>query len=286
MISETIDININHVSETALLMVLCHSLDARSNNSILDDQSSINVLRILQHNIGDSRSRIHKIINKEKIDKFLASYICFRARHYDQEIRDYISMFPDATIVNIGCGLDQRFDRIDNGKIEFYDIDFPDIINIKKHFSTETDRYHQISKSVFDFSWMGRIESDHVLFIAEGVFMYCDESDIRRLFLEITNRFPDSEMHCEMYNSRWLKNPIAKVSEFQKRLQYGIGENANFKFGIRNGSDLEKWHAGIQCIGEWSVVDTADPRLGPLRYLRHSDLFRKLFWTVHYQFLQ
>ena len=283
MTSEAINININHVSETALLMVLCHALDAQSQNSVLNDKSSIKVLSALQENIGNSRSKIHKILRKQKIDKVLASYICFRARHYDQEIRDYISLYPNATIVNIGCGLDQRFDRIDNGKIEFFDIDFPDIINIKKQFVNETDRYHQISKSVFDFSWMKRIQSKQILFLAEGVFMYCTEKDIKLLFLEIIERFPGSEMHCEMYNSRWLNNPIAKISQMQQRWLYGMGEGAAFKFGIRKGSDLETWHPSIQSLSEWSVIDTGD-RLGPLRFLRYSDLFRKLFWTVHYQF--
>lgn len=285
MTAEKIDIKINDVSETALLMVLCHALDTRSKNPVLNDKSANKVLCVLQESIGSSNSKMHRIVKKEKIDKGLASYICFRARHYDQQVRNHINLYPDATIVNIGCGLDHRFERIDNGEIQFFDIDFPDIINIKKQFVAETDRYHHISQSVFDFSWMDRIQSEHVLFLAEGVFMYCKEEDVRKLFIEIINRFPGSEMHCEMYNSRWLNNTIAKISEFQQRWLYGMGKDAAFKFGIRHGSDLEAWHSNIQCLGEWSVIDTGDRRLGPLRFLRHHDLFRKLFWSVHYQFL-
>jgi len=37
-------------------------------------------------------------------------------------------------IVNIGCGLDSRFLRIDNGSVIFYDLDLPELIDLKKRF--------------------------------------------------------------------------------------------------------------------------------------------------------
>ena len=53
-----------------------------------------------------------------------------------------LKKYPKATIINIGCGLDNRFERVDNGQIDFFDLDLPDIIEIKKQLFNETTRYH------------------------------------------------------------------------------------------------------------------------------------------------
>ncbi len=69
--------------------------------------------------------------------------------------------FPDGVIVNIGCGLDSRFLRIDTGKGIFYDLDLPEIIEIKKDFFDETSRYHLIASSVLDYGWMEIVRAAH-----------------------------------------------------------------------------------------------------------------------------
>ena len=38
--------------------------------------------------------------------------------------------------------------------MRFYDLDLPDVIEIKRRFFEETDRYHFIPSSVLDYDWM------------------------------------------------------------------------------------------------------------------------------------
>lgn len=121
---------------------------------------------------------------------------------------------PDATIVNLGCGLDNRFQRIDNGEIAFYDLDLPDIIEIKKQIHKETERYRFISQSVFDYTWMNAIKGNDFILLAEGVFMYCQEEDVKSLFLKLQEKFPGSVMVCEVVNSFWLKGWNKKIVNF------------------------------------------------------------------------
>jgi len=61
---------------------------------------------------------------------------------------------PDGVVVNIGCGLDSRFSRIDNGRVCFHDLDLPDVSGIKRRFFEENDRYQFIASSVLDYDWM------------------------------------------------------------------------------------------------------------------------------------
>jgi hypothetical protein len=57
---------------------------------------------------------------------------------------EFIEKHPEATIVNIGCGLDTTFSRIDNGKIQFYELDLPDVIALRKNLRFEHDLRHEL----------------------------------------------------------------------------------------------------------------------------------------------
>ena len=68
-----------------------------------------------------------------------------------------------------------------------------EVLNGLQRYFEEGDRYHFIASSVFDFEWMDRLETHGegpFLFLAEGVFMYLEEADLRRLVLELQRHLP------------------------------------------------------------------------------------------------
>lgn len=70
-------------------------------------------------------------------------------REIDRYARDFLSRHPEAAVVHIGCGLDSRFERVDNGKVEWYDLDLPDVIELRRKFiGDEGERYHLLDCSV------------------------------------------------------------------------------------------------------------------------------------------
>jgi O-methyltransferase involved in polyketide biosynthesis len=61
----------------------------------------------------------------------------------DRYAQDLLRRHTDAVVVHIGCGLDSRFERVDNGHVEWYDLDMPEIIELRrKRISVEGERYH------------------------------------------------------------------------------------------------------------------------------------------------
>jgi len=57
-------------------------------------------------------------------------------------------------VVHIGCGLDSRFDRVDNGQVEWYDLDIPEVIELRrKLFGDEGERHHLLGCSVLEDAW-------------------------------------------------------------------------------------------------------------------------------------
>ncbi len=275
--------DVRDVAETAFLTLYCHSIDAKSKEPILNDKSSIKTVQYLNTELSKSGKLLHKRFVAGKITDKLVVHTAIRAKKYDQYVLDFIRKYPTATVVNIGCGLDNRFERVNNGKIEFYDLDLPDIIDIKKHLFNETPHYHYISQSVFDFSWMEKIKKNDILFLAEGVFMYCQEADVKSLFLKLQNAFPGSEMVCEVFNSIWLKGWLKKIMAFKMQKEFHLGKEASFHCGIRTSGEIETWNTGLKLLDDWSYFDSNEKKLGMLKLLGKIELFRKTQWTVHYQ---
>lgn len=174
--------------------------------------------------------------------------------------------------------------RIDNGRVTFCDIDFPDIIALKKDFFTETDRYHFIAASVMDFAWMETVRKNRgpFLFMAEGVFMYLSKDDIRSLVPAIQKTFPGSELVCEVVNTIWLTPLLQPILSYKLQREAHMGKDAMFRSGLRDSREMEGWHPGIRFLDEWSYFDSDEKKLGWLRLLRHIPLIRKTQWTVHY----
>ena len=142
------------------------------------------------------------------------SYL-IRARTFDDSIKEYIKKYPEATIINLGAGLDTTFSRVDNGKITWYDLDLPDAIDFRKKLIPETSRSECIAKSAFDVSWFDDLEYEEekgIYFIAGGIFYYFEESEIRRLVSSMAERFPDGGLIFDAVSKvgLWFANRMVK----------------------------------------------------------------------------
>ena len=277
-----LNVNINDVSQTAFLTLQCHALDAQSKRPYLNDASSVHTLELLKEFFSKSDSILYRRLFENRVKSKLIAHTALRAKKYDSYIRSFLDQYPEATVINIGCGLDNRFERIDNGKVTFYDLDLPDIINIKRQIFPEKERYNQISRSVFDFEWMDLVKNDHVILVAEGVFMYCREEDVKALFLNLKAKMNNPEIVFEVFNSIWLKGWRKKMMEFKLKKELKFGEGATFQFGISDSEAIESWDQGMELIDDWSYLESDELDSFLLKLMRRNNSFRKVQWTVHY----
>jgi O-methyltransferase involved in polyketide biosynthesis len=276
---------IGDVAATSLITLYCHAIDTRSDNPILADAKSVEIAAALDRMLARSEEPLARTLVSRTLDKSIVIHIAIRAKKYDEYVRDFLSRYPDGVVVNIGCGLDSRFLRIDNGRVVFWDLDLPEIIAIKKDFFTENDRYHLVASSVLDYGWMAQVRRHKgpFLFMAEGVFMYLDGEDVRSLVLELKKTFPGSELVCEVENSFWLGPLTKKMVSYKLQRQFHLGEGALFRSGIRDSREMEQWDSGIRFLDDWSYFDSDEQKLGLLRLFRHIGWLRKTQWTVHYR---
>lgn len=114
-------------------------------------------------------------------------------RQYDIscEVKEYLKKHPYASVVNLGCGLDDTIHKCDNGTCKGYNIDMPDVIAIRKELLQKNDREKNLAYDLNDYKWMDEIDSDNgVILFATGVFYYFKTEDVKKLFCKMADHFP------------------------------------------------------------------------------------------------
>ena len=274
------------VATTSLLTLYARAMESQSSDPILIDEKAVEITQRLNPLLKGSPDRLLRSLASGKVSKPLSVHLSLRGRKYDAYTRAFLDDFPQGSVVNIGCGMDTRFYRVDNKQALFFDLDLPEVIRFKRNYVDEGPRYRLIASSVFDYAWMEQVleaGNSPVIFLAEGVFMYLEPARVQALFVDLANRFPGSEMVCEVVNSRWLTKTMEPLIRSKMQRQLGMGEDATFKFGIRDGHEPESWSKGIHFLDEWSYFDSKHPKLGLLGVMGRIELFRKTQWTVHYR---
>lgn len=280
-----LNLKISDVAATSLVTLYCHAIESQSKDPILNDPKAVEITSELNKILSKSENKLYLDLVNGKLKTELVTHIAIRAKQYDRYVKDFLKRSLEGVVVNIGCGLDSRFLRIDDGRVIFYDLDLPEVIDLKRNFFEETERYHFISSSVLDHEWMTEV-SEHegpFLFIAEGVFMYLDQEDVKSLVLRLQSKFPGSKLICEVFNSLWLKEPLKSIMNYKMQRQLHLGKDATFIFGIRDSKEMEEWNKGIQFLDDWSYFDSDEKKLGWLKMIGKIEFLRKTQWTVHYK---
>ena len=281
-------LNITDISETLLLTLYARAFESQSTNPILIDHKAVEITQILNNLFEKSDSSLHQSLRKGAVRKRMGNKLnaslCLRTRKFDHYCTEFLTKYPTGTIVELGCGLSTRFPRIDNEKITWYDLDFPEIIAIRKQFFTETNRYHFIPSSVLDFSWIEQIKNHpkNILFIAEGLFMYLYEDDVKNLILTLQQTFPGCELACEVANTFIVKTLQRKLWRKKFQHDFHLGKKATFHYGITNSNAFEHWNTGIEFLDDWTYFDDKEKKLGWMNFFRHFKKLKKAQWIIHY----
>jgi O-methyltransferase involved in polyketide biosynthesis len=206
-------------------------------------------------------------------------------REMDRYARDFLSRHPEAVVVHIGCGLDSRFERVDNGQVQWYDLDLPEVIELRrKLFGDEGECHHLLGCSVLEDAWLEAVKQYYprpFLFLAETVFVYFAEAQVKSLVLTLRDRFPGAELVFDGWRpfEVWLGNRYLSKSLYAGLMQWGLW----------SGQEIEGWGAastpgaGIHLLDEWGFFDQPEPRLDSYRWM--APLFRvfKPMRIVHFQ---
>ncbi|MBQ8092762.1 MAG: class I SAM-dependent methyltransferase [Clostridia bacterium] len=172
-------------------------------------------------------------------------------RQYDVacEVKAYLQSNPKASVVNLGCGLDDTVRKCDNGSCRGYNVDMPDVIAVRNQLLPAAEREENIGADLNDVSWMDHIDpANGVIFFATGVFYYFKTEDVKMLFRKMAERFPGAVLVFDSCNRRgtrlmmktWLK-------------EAGITDVGAF-FSLDNPDELLTWDAHFSQVTSKSYM--------------------------------
>ena len=231
-------LKLGDVETTALIPVAIKASESLRKNPRVRDEVAVEMIKTLG-------------IDTTLYDKFMSHEgVIARTVMLDRMVKDYISKNPDAVIVNMGAGFDNRFSRVDNGKIVWFDLDLPDSIELRKKVFEERERVTMLGGSVLEDSWCAQVKSvlektsGKILFLAEGLFMYLTFEEIAKLLDVLKQNFSSGTLIAEQNNPLMVKN--------QKYHDTVKNTNAVFKSGSWSGQEIADLCSGIRFVEEHS----------------------------------
>jgi O-methyltransferase involved in polyketide biosynthesis len=206
MVREHVDLTGD--KQTLLVTLYGKALDSRAAKPILGDTYARDVVDHLDYDF----SRLH-------IPRGAEVSLPVRAKHFDAWTREFLAGHPRATVLHLGCGLDSRVLRVDPGPgVRWYDVDFPDVIEIRRRVYPARAGYELIGSSVTDLRWLEQVPTgEPVIVVAEGLVEYLRPAQGLELFRLVTERFPSGELvfdACSKLFARMIRLvPAARTAD-------------------------------------------------------------------------
>ena len=254
------------VAETLFIPLYARAAETQRPDALIKDEKAAALVKQLHYDFSRVKFQAHD-----------QAAMILRLREFDRQARDFLARHPEAVVVHLGCGLDTRFERVDNGQVEWYDLDLPEVIELRRQIiGGEGARYHYLECSMFDRNWLEAVNSQRpCLFLAEGVLVYFAEAQIKSLVLTLQERFPGAELVCDAMTPFMVRanNWQLAVSKISARVHWGL----------RHARDLESWNEGICLLDEWYYFDHPEPRLRHLEWLRYFPPLVKAMGVFHYR---
>lgn len=225
----TTPLDLQSIQGTMLLPLWGRASYSAKYPDLLDDKDAQDIIR---------RHRFDFSVIEKSFGDFAGLCYIVRARKIDDAVRRFIATYPEATIVNIGCGLDTGFSRVDNGSIRWYNLDLPDSIAYRTTLLPDSERNTCIPKSFFDESWFDDISFDKdrgIMFIAGGVFYYFEEDRLRSIISTMARRFPQGELFFDAESKAAVKKSndmVRKTGNHSAQMYFHV----NGPHAIRNWS--------------------------------------------------
>ena len=227
---DTIKIEPGSVQETLIIPLYGRKLCAERFPTLYTDRSAAVICAQLDYDFSDLDKQA-----ESTLWQFGALEAAMRQIDMEWEIRDYLATHPNAAVVNMGCGLDQTGRACDNGTCKIYNVDMPDIIDVRGALAPAGERELNIASNLNDFAWMDAVDgSGGAIFFAAGVFHYFTFDQAKTLVAELARRFSGGRVVFDTVGK------LGKRLMKQTFKNFGMDNYDDCLF-VEDASELDAW---------------------------------------------
>jgi O-methyltransferase involved in polyketide biosynthesis len=179
-------VDLEGVPETLLWTLYHRALEARREDAVLHDPKAVELVDSIDYpfeeHFGNGAGG-H------------AQWQALRVRRFDLEVERFLETHPDGTVVALGEGLETQFWRVDNGRVRWLTVELPETVGVRRQLLPQSSRQRVIACSALDARWMRAVDASRgVLLTAQGLLMYFEYDEVRRLVAACAEWFPGGEM--------------------------------------------------------------------------------------------
>ena len=228
------DLQFGDIQETALVTLAIRASETARPNPRIVDKKAKEIIDTLG-------------VDVSKYDPFLSHEgVVARTIMFANTLRGLVTRFPDALCVNLGCGFDDKFSQVDNGKIEWYDVDLPDQIAVRRKVFEDRPRCTMLEGDALDGAWTSTLPHDRSasIIVMEGVLEYFTKEQTATCLHMLCNSFVHGYLVAEMNSMFMVKH--SKQHDAIKNT------NATFKWGTKSGAEFVALEPRMTLISERS----------------------------------
>lgn len=276
MIDKNKKIDINNligVEKTLLIPLWVRAKNTLSQTNEFNDWHAVEIINSIDFDFN----LFEKVNFIEK--KFTLLGIGIRSKIMDDILIDFLNKYPNSIIINIGCGLDSRAFRLHNNKCQWFDIDLPEVIELRRNYFEESQNYKMIGKSILDYNWIEQINTENkkILIYSIGTLMYFEETEVKLILKNIAKNFSNAELYLDILGT-WgvgIIHPSIKA----------LGLKIKYTWGLSHFAFIETWDDKIKYIDFMSMLDYQKKEWGLISFITtfFPNLKRKIASAiVHY----
>ena len=230
-------IQLGPVQESLLVPLYARAVDALRKRPILNDRKAVEMVQSIDWDFARFNQK----------QRLLGCVL--RTAMIDEWVKDFLIHHPEGTVVEIGAGLNTRFERLDNGTLHWFDLDLPDVVGLRRKFFCDSGRRSILAGSVVDPGWIAAVRQSPgpYFFVAEAVFIYLTERDVRTALAQIAGNFPGASIVFDTASGGAVKHG----NEDHARLKL----DAHFAWVCEDPREIEGWKIGLRLVESRSGAD-------------------------------
>lgn len=244
--------NLTPVEQTAFLTLYARALDSRWPRPILGDTLADGVTRAVDYDFAGLG-----------VQTSVVCQTALRAKMLDDRVRAFVSVHPDAVVVDLGAGLDDGMYRIDvPATVDWYSVDLPGILALRDRVLPADPRAHSVPVSLADRRWADSIPADRpTILIADGLFAFLSEPVIVEILRRITGHFASGQVAFNDYGRiGWISRLAVKV--FPQKMFKDVGRQFDYA-GFKDARQPEQWNPNLRLVEETSLTNQPEVDLFP-----------------------
>lgn len=233
-------VRLGPAQETLLIPLYGRAMEMRQRRPWMRDERAVELVDSIDYDFS-----------KFKKGSLIGSVL--RGAIFDHWVAEFLREHPSGSVIEIGAGLNTRYERLDNGTAKWLEIDLPDAMDLRRRFFEETERRTMHAGSITDPDWVGLVEElpGPRCFVSEAVLLYVSGDEVRDVVGRIGSDFPGSTLLMDTWGSWFLRHQEDEGSPLKKL-------DARIDWGCDDPAEIESWAPWVRLLESRTLGEAPD----------------------------